>query len=335
MRGRWMLGALALAAAIVGLLMPIHPSPEQIFLPLLMDLVHIPLFGGLTLALAWGTKDWYKNGWKALGVATFFCVALVFITEWVQPAFGRSRSSEDAVNGLLGISAAWLVCFLPMVRTGSKWRQGIWLGAAALLGCWLIGALMPIYRQSGAFAWQGAHFPDLADFTSPAQFYLWQSQPVDMERPPNYRGSHRRPAPVNDWEQLNWQAPAGEEPGALAVAIQPGQDFTGVSMALRGRARDWSGYTKLILEITNSADSARTLGIRIDDDGDVSRLKGRYQSALDLHPGVNRLELPLAAVQAGPRGRSLNMRSIRRLALFTGQADPLPHQFAITSVRLR
>lgn len=344
-RARWALAATALLLAIAALLAPIHPRPDQILLRLAMDLAHIPLFGGLTLTLIWGLRGYLQNKAKLLNTAALISLALIFLSEWAQPAFGRSASQDDAINGIIGIGVAWLIALAPLAWRGDpvKGFKGlyylfagykVWFALLALLVYGLVGALTPIFTQWRAFAWQEANFPTLADFTSREPFHLWLPQPEQRIIPREMRSRYRAAKLASPWESLKWRPATTTESAAMEVQVKPGHDFTGVSLLLRGRARNWSAFPTLVLEIDSRVKEPRTIGIRVDDGGDVSTLAGRYQSALDLQPGMNTLKLPLAEIQSGPRNRPLNLGDIRRLALFTGQGDPLPHHFAILSARL-
>ncbi len=321
---RLWLGALALLAAVAGLAAPIHPGAEQVLWRLGMDVAHIPLFCGLTLALAWGSRP-FLGKWSPV-VATLAGFALVGLAELLQPLVGRSSSWDDAINGVVGIGLAGLF----LAERGSRLARLALLAQGALLCLMLVYSLAPIYRHLGALAWQERAFPVLAEFREPAPYYLWLPQP-DEGLTLKDLGLHYR------LEELGQSSPwlrLWRDEGTLRLSIQPGHDFTGASLPLHGRARDWSGQDALVLEIDNLSGGRRVLGIRIDDDGDVSRLGGRFQSALDLQPGPNTLRVPLAAIEAGPRGRRLNPRRIRRLALFTGVADPQSHSYRVKSVRL-
>lgn len=304
-RPRFALAAVAVLAALALLFAPIHPGPDQAWVSLGMDLAHIPLFAGVTYALyiALGGAAQQRRGLMGAGLASFL---VIIVSETLQPYFGRTESSQDAINGIIGIGLAILSATKPReMRLNTVWR---WYGGALMAALALTSAALPMFSYTMARSWQTRTFPVLADSSSREQLPLWVKQPDDT-----------------DLVQFDPD---------LRVEIAPGQAFSGLSLYLNGRARDWSGYGTLRLVIENLENNPRTLGLRLDDDGDVSKLSGRYQSALDLQPGRNNLPLPLAEIQAGPRGRSLNLRHIRRLALFTGQDDPLTHRFRLISIQL-
>lgn len=95
---------------------------------------------------------------------------------------------------------------------------------------------------------------------------------------------------------------------------------------------DWSPYRAFVVEVFNPGEPF-ALNVRIDDDGDCSTYGRRFNRRLTLERGWNRVELPTAAIERGPRERLLDLRRISWVYLFTGKHDA-PRTFHLDRARL-
>lgn len=314
------MGAAGLALALAGLFAPIRPEGGDVLLKVAMDFFHIPLFAALTLVLAGALR----RTWAAIG----FSLALIVISELVQPYFGRSESWVDALNGALGVGWGTLL-----------WHRGKILGSPVwgMMGICLLGLVTlvqatPLWVQTRVYVRQQAQFPVLTDFHHEDDMYLWVPQP-DLGSAA-YRDSIMGYREGEFLSTRNLMARQDLNEGALQTRIYPGTDFVGLSLLLRGRAQDWRGYRSLVIHISSDSDKERGLGLRIDDGGDVSRLSMRYQNAVLLQPGDNSLRFPLEEIRTAPKERELDLGDIRRLAIFTAVDNQELVEFRIQRIVL-
>ena len=119
-------------------------------------------------------------------------------------------------------------------------------------------------------------------------------------------------------------------PSTLRVKTSGGPGYGGVSYYV-GK-QDWSGYETLAWEIWNPG-KAFTLGIRIDDDGDVSTARSRYASSVEVKRGENAYAIPLEKVRTGAETRLVNLEAIRRILFYTDDNSP-PQVFFVDGLRL-
>ncbi len=96
--------------------------------------------------------------------------------------------------------------------------------------------------------------------------------------------------------------------------------------------QDWRGYRELAFDVYNPAD-AFELSLRVDDNLPAPRHDDRYNGALRMEPGWNRVRVPLAEIEHGARNRPLNMDKIRRLIFFIDH-PPKARVFFLDWVRL-
>jgi len=75
------------------------------------------------------------------------------------------------------------------------------------------------------------------------------------------------------------------------------------------------------------------LGLRIDDDGEVSDYHSRYNTSLKLETGWNGFDIPIHEIASQPRNRRLNTGAIRRMMLYVDQRDS-PREFYLDNVVL-
>ena len=263
--------------ATVGLLMPIPRMGRAT--PALGDMVHAPMFAGLTLAmlcfwqLASPTKTFLTGVVRSLIVAIAILSFGAF-TEYVQGVSGRTASLHDLVADGLGIIAALgLVAVWMMRRLGWLSRMTMVLGCTA--------ALTPI-----AFSWVGPlatlnditamyrEFPLLSSFERKAELERWFFAKCSSIRV-------KEDVTEGDWAlEINYDA--GEHPTATLYEIQ----------------EDWSKADRLVLDATLVGrqlpdDESVTLAVQIidahhdDDFGDICRKEFTLDPA-----GTTRVSLP-------------------------------------------
>lgn len=79
---------------------------------------------------------------------------------------------------------------------------------------------------------------------------------------------------------------------------------------------DWRGAGSLVLTFVSDLDVPLRLTLRVNDASHDNRFKDRFNRALLIRPGLNRIVIPLDEVRRAPARREMDMRHIRRIMLF-------------------
>lgn len=161
---------LALAAAAVLLLAPLPKGYTRGWRAELLDLGHVPLFAGLTLA-AWG----YTRGSPRRAV--LIGVAIAGLAEVVQSFVGRTASWSDFLYGSLGSLAAG-AAILSWQAHRPSWRAGFAVLSLALVA-WPAVESGPVLLDAA----EGyADFPTLASFRTGRELRRWELRQATLTR---------------------------------------------------------------------------------------------------------------------------------------------------------
>lgn len=302
-RGAWRrLGGTPLLWAVTGLLSvflfwggPGADSPRSVGHG--WDLGHVVLFGvGTAAALRSRFAPRGRFGRQAAWVA-LVTLALGVAIEVGQGGFDRSGQAGDVGRDLVGSLVA-LAFFAPARRslgTAARWglrlaAVGAVLGSAAPLAVALVDEALARHR-----------FPVLADLETPFELGRWTGDAGLRLSGDVARGGGR----------------------ALRVDLTTAR-YSGAF--LTHFPRDWRGYGSLRLSLYNPGPEPLTLVLRLHDAAHPGRgyaYDDRFNQACRFPPGWTDLEVPLAAVAAAPRGRTLDLGRVQSLGLFAvGLAAP-------------
>ena len=300
----------ALAVVALASFLPVHFAVDAEFWNRLMDAGHLPMFG--LLALVFHFIHPAKRPGSLVHCATSVSLStLVAATaELLQPLVGRTESWFDLRNGVFGAMIAVSGAALSQQRAKKRWRQAHALAALAIAAF----ALWPAFSEWRGICWRHANFPLLGEFESEAELRLWTAQ----------GGSERSATSIRFTPE---QAVQGKN--SLAIHTGAGS-WAGVSYSAGDK--DWSGFKQLAFDVFDPGEPF-VLSVRVDDDGDCSKFGSRYDNGFPLEKGWNHLAISLRELEHGPRSRKLNLRAIRRLALFTGANEPA-RSFFLDHVRL-
>jgi hypothetical protein len=269
----------------------------------LHDSAHAPIFGCIALLALAALRSHRRFGaWRpAAQYAAALAIAALLgvVTELLQIPAGRDASFFDVRNDVLG-AVAFLAAFAAFAggpaRLASK--PVLLLTVVATL----TAAMFPAIRSAVELARREAQFPVIADFDRRMDRYYAAEQWAKFERTP-------LPSP--------WGASKGEQ--ALHVAFQsgpwPGVDFYELSS-------DWSGYSTLLVDLTNPTDSTLELVLRVHDRLHTRQFDDRFNERYDVPPRTRAvLRVPLAEIRAAPKGRQMGMHEMAGLILFRTQAS--------------
>lgn len=226
-------------------------------------------------------------------------IVLGVATEIVQGFTGRDASLDDAIHDVLG-AASFLALFY-VFDPRSQGRSPRTRAAAFSIACALLAFVAsPIVRSAVEYRRRDQSFPVLADFSR------------DFDR---YFIGHR----ATFLEHASLPAELAARGGERALRViflddpYPGIKF----METPG---DWTGYSTLSFDVTNSTATQLELVVRIDDAYHNEQYEDRFNKTFRLPPRTRRvLRIPLSEVRAGPTKRELDMRHIDSMVLFRGE----------------
>ena len=58
------------------------------------------------------------------------------------------------------------------------------------------------------------------------------------------------------------------------------------------------------------------LRVKLEDRGPSESISDRFESTIELHPGKNRIHIPLEEIANGPKDRTLRLDAMSKLSLF-------------------
>ena len=258
---------------------------------------HVALFAGLAWVLL---QRWRAPLRFQLPLLLAGSAVIGFTVEVIQRRIGRDFSLLDVLLDVVGSAVGGWLALRPRL---SRRQRGV-------LALPVFAALAVVSLPFLAIAWDSLQaarqFPQLATFASPLELRRFQF----------YGGS------------------SGElRNGALQIRFGTAE-WSGFT--LFEPAPDWRGYRVLQLELINPAAESLDLICRIDDQR--HRFSGfdyhdRFNRRFRLEPGLNRLQIALADIEAAPRDRLMAMDQIDLLGCFVHRL-PEPRLLQLHKLRL-
>lgn len=308
----WRQWAIVSGLCAVGFFFPIRFETDAQFYIRLMDAAHLPAFFALTL---FAYRYWpfqITPSLRRLAAAGSVAVASVMI-EVAQPIFGRSESMVDFANGMAGVVLA--LAFLVGGTFRSRFLCALTLCGLSLAGTYM--AFLPAWRESAGMRWRWRSFPVLASLEEEAEMRLWIGSGLG-----NIRGDGTLVERVREHSTHGYWA--------LKVVTNTDEKWPGVRL-LNGK-QDWSGKMNLCFDVWNEG-PALTLAMRVDDDFRHKDREDRFNSEIQLRPGLNQITIPISEIESRPANRRLNLRAIQRMVFYVN--DPKrQYTFFIDHVRL-
>lgn len=226
--------------------------------------------------------------------------ALGLLIEWLQGFVGREVSFADVRLDVIGAALAlpWRRGAVPAhPRGGRPLGAGLIAAAAGLALLWLdvrplLGSVRDEYRAR-------RDFPLLASWASERELGRLSA---------------------NGHLQIV-EAPGRPGERALSIRLRPGR-YAGFQFDYF--PPDWRGFRALQLELHLPPGVPGSVTCRIHDRSHDNRYADRFNRRFPVLPGWNTLRLPLAEVQAAPRGRPMDMAHLTGLGcFFVGLEQPV------------
>jgi len=301
--------ALVLVVLLGACFVPLDFPVDTEFWRTLMDVSHLPFFAVIAVlchGLIPARAGHYRRCRNAFAIATILSIAI----ELLQPYSGRTQSMLDQIYGVAGAGFGAGALFLWPRR---RERQiAVFLVAMGFVFC--AATAGPAWRKYGVLELRARQFPLLGGFEHPDEFLLWR---------PNYHS-------FTGVGRYDWETNFVKQ-GAFALEVDasvggwPGVDFD-------AGEQDWSAHDELAFDLYNPG-SDFILRMRIDDDGDCSSYGKRFDYELFTVGGWNDVRIPMKDIRESPHNRELNLKAIRRVAIFISAGDA-PRKFFLDNIRL-
>lgn len=263
------------------------------------DFAHAPVFGLVcVLMLLWLRVS---QRWRALGVARHYALAIAvacalgLATEIAQAFAARDASWTDLRSDVLG-AFAFAGMFAATDRRIATRRAAL---AVCILGlAALTWHTVPLALTAADYARRRQEFPVLMNGDSAARNGFLTAIGAEMEQgrlPAAFaRAAHE--------QALRVRFVAGEWPGVDIDEPEP----------------NWSAYRTLALDLTNPGDEPLRVVLRVHDRAHDYRFSDRFNRSFELQPRQRKtLAIALEEIERAPRGRTLDLRRIANLMLFT------------------
>ena len=214
-----------------------------------------------------------------------------FLTEALQLLVGRNFEMKDVLNDMLGAFAGLLI---PWLR--AKNNTGRFILLVTVFVCLVVFSQRSLLHEVVRVLRLQQDFPVLSDFESSYQLERWGS---DLAR-----------LSLSESNVRNGKF-------SMRVDLSPGK-YPGIT--LKRLRRNWEGYQFIGFSIYLDAEYPVDFVIKVYDrqhpDSGYDN-QDRFNGRLQLHPGWNDILLPLHLIARAPAERSMNMKQIVSLSLFT------------------
>ncbi len=296
-------GVLIVAGLLAAVLFLSVPGAE-LWRKVLQDAAHGPVFAVVAVVLALmrpPAGPQAVRSWSVLcqsgALAVLFGAAAEVIQHFMPD---RSMSLLDVLHDAAGATVGLSLLFL-FERGVRPLRAGV---AAILLA---IAALVVLVRDpvacAVAYAGRAAQFPVLVQARGAGSLYFLRGEQAEV-RTVELPAAFARTA----------------HDTALQVAYAPGSQ---PGLQLFEPAGDWRGYHAVLLDVTNPGDRSLPLVLRIADATTNWATWDRLNHAVTV-PARSRItvRVPMAEVEAAPRGRPMDLARIADVMVFAPRPAP-------------
>ncbi|MBL8141657.1 MAG: VanZ family protein [Acidobacteria bacterium] len=260
---------------------------------------HLPLFGILALVAEAQLRrsrprdTCVQHALWALAATTVLGVAAEALQTLVP---NRSASLIDVARNIAG-SLAFLVAAAAW-RARREWRPAVRASALAFAAILLIAGAADLVRAVAVHVALQQSLP----FVARLDGAWWERDVVDPG--------------------ANVLEPSGAT-GMARLILNPAE-YSGV--ALDEPWPDWRAYAALELQVRVPSAAPMQVSLRINDAEHDNSYRDRFNTVIDLQPGVNSVRVSLEDVRHAPAGRPMDLAHIRTVILFVHDLD---HQRAL------
>jgi len=269
----------------------------------IFDAGHIPLFGIISIAILRLLQTIWEQRFAnpLIHYVIAFCLTglLGLTTEIIQYFTPRDADIGDIVTD--GVGA---VCFLGLYLTFDRRLPGSGISlsrgqkyfirfAVVILG---LVAMIPTLNWIGAYIQRNNSFPEICTFESTweQKFIFADNASLSIVPAPEIFGG------INSNHVGRIDFKKSGNPAFIIAEPYP----------------DWSGYDHLSFSVLSESPENLTLDFRINDRRHNNDYYDRFNRLLSIHPGLNRIRIPLKDVRMAPKTRQMNMQKIDLIILF-------------------
>lgn len=261
----------------------------QEFFHVLQKLGHSVTFGIVALLVLSFLRSRRRSLLADCGIAMGVTVALGALTEVAQIYSHRDPSIVDVLRDSLGAAAA---------LAAVSWTTSRSIPAALVCSVSVLLVMTPMAVCLAAYANRDLRYPVIWQFSSPLDMYFTGEGGEGLAR-------IKEPA--------RWQR-GPEEEWALYIPLRsagtPGAGLTEVYP-------DWTGRSRLLVDVTNPMPSPVQLTLRIEDREHNQEYTDRFNADYVIAAGTRqRISIALRQIESSPRGRRMDMRHVAKLVLF-------------------
>lgn len=228
------------------------------------------------------------------------------LIEIVQGWIGRDNEWQDVWDSGVGALLAITFCSV-QIRALAQWMRIAWRVLALST---LVIVPWTVWSNLADVVIIQREFPVLSNFSTPFEMTRWRRNHAD----------------------ISLHSSVGQR-DYLSVTFRPGLYST---VKFKYFHRDWRGYQRLVLDLTNPETQAYKVILRIHDRWHKQHhfaLSDRFNRTLVLKPGRQQIVIPLAEVARAPKTRKMDMAHLQELMLFT-MASRVYHHLYIHSIYL-
>ncbi len=278
---------------LASLLVPGFESMRGRLADSLQDLAHFPIFAVICLLLIAVLN---RSRYRAVSVPVSLAAAagLGLLAEWIQPWVGRTRELGDVLIGLAGSAAAAACVHAWLRRPSARIRAGLCILAAGLA----LGALAPTAAVLKDQRDARAAFPVLGSFETPLETARWTANVCRLSRVKDHATDGRFALEMAVIEE-------GAYPGAFLMDMP----------------RDWRAAARLCFDVWMPGAERTLLWVRVDDRRN-STYADRFQKAIWVEPGPNRICIDRREFETTPGGRKMDLGRLDAWGLFFDRARP-------------
>jgi len=280
---------------------------------------HLPLFGVLAILVLFVLRA-LLPGLRTRTAAGYLLSAGISLAAGIGVEFGQQLTKNHSFDigdvrfdlaGILLALAVYAIFDVRMKPAWHAWRPGLRPFVLVLSASLLLVLLAPLASHMFAYQQRDAAFPVIMDFSAgwSGPFLELRDAVLDPVMPA------RTVAPPGGHHLAQLTLEAGRYPGITIVDPYP----------------DWSGYKTLVVNIYSDMPWPDGLILRIHDRLHNNIQTDRFNRMLAIDKGMNHFRIPLAAIEAAPAGRRMDLRHIAGLVLF---AHPVQQSFKLYPGRI-
>jgi VanZ family protein len=302
----------ALASLVVFVELPARPY----LLHLVQKLGHPGVFGLISiLVLALQLRPGVQGRpWREYAIALATAITIGAATEVGQVFTHRDPAVRDVGLDTLGALCALSLSAAFDRRVWGDRANGfaVHLACAALGLAIGIGLLVPFGYGVLAYAKRAYNFPVLLKADTVLDRYFVARGHFTAETVP---------------------ADGTDGPRQVLRVLLSQRRYDGISIF--EPSPDWRGFKELEIAVENPGTQPLELTVRIDDRLHNGSFDDRYNGAFRVAAGARRLiEIPLADIEAAPRGRRFDLEHVGFIAIFRADAGA-PEAFLLERMALR